>query len=43
MISIMAEPKWVKLSGIIYGMRETDLAKESFSKKVKMKKVKIFG
>ena len=32
MISEMAEPIWVKLSGIIWGMRENVLAKEFFEK-----------
>ena len=32
MISYMAEPNWVKLSGIILKIQENDLAKEFFEK-----------
>ena len=39
--SQVAGPKWVKLSGIILGIRENVLAKEFFEKVEKEKKLKV--
>ena len=42
MIFNMAAPNWVKLKGIIWGMRENVLTKDFFLEKFQNKKVNLF-